>query len=1007
MPGQKQDTSKPTAIIVHGANFLGEQLVETLQTQKTSIIAVDEFSRDKRSYINTLKNKYKVKTFDLSGIESLTKELKRVDYIFILLDQYLLGSSKFTSKKFLSETNSIDALFKIAIKTSAKVLLTTSISMHRRLTSLQSSETDKLSEMKTQNPYTPLELQRYAENLAAEYHDQAALDIRICRLGETIGEGMQLNSNTRFVNTLKEAVTKPRISIPGEGLDYAFYVHSLDAVYGIIKATFSNKTNGEVFTLAYTEEISSLNLAYRILELNPRAAEIVFTESETQEPLQQTYVPAKKLQKIGWEPKIPFEKALIESLEYFFKEYKVKWKDKPVPKTEKPEPKTKPKKHPSERTTSVGKLIASTVSPVKSFSSWVGTKLRSAQSSKISGKQVLKYLGLLAIGLVVYFVLLAPILQIAIGGSMGYLFGKRGYQEAMNLDLDKAEKSLERADYFVSLMNTGWQGLEWISYIPGVDSFYDETSKLTSGAEHLTGAGVDLSKGFAPYATYFKEFEPVASFNDTSGGGSREYLEELEEMNDGITYIQSANIEIALAVESLEEIDTSVYPRFISNSVDELIKKASQLNDTIATVNSFAPYAPDLLGEDGRKNYVVLFQNPMELRSTGGWLTSYALIGIEHGQVRSMTVDDVYNADGQLKITVNPPETMKKALGTEKWFLSLSNWSPDFPQSAEAAEYFLVLEDKVVSVDGVIAVDLEYVRDLIGIWDEIKVPGEDEPVTKENMYDKVIEIHREFTPGSTDKPVFLSNLANEILKKLLSDGKNKWSDVASVTEEALNEKHVLIYMHNAGFADTLDTIGWSGHVTSETNTVFPVEWNWGGNKANHFLTRSSLLKVNIIDENTIQQELQISYQNDSQSNTYPEGNYQNYIRIYLPEEAEITRVEGVNAFKFVDSDIPGLKTLSGNVTAPIQGSTSISVKYVLSRDEVEDFPLSIEPGGKIKYSLYFVKQPGLLDDPLTIEVTYPDIWEPVDLSDIHREINTLIQRTDLEVDKEFTLTWER
>ncbi len=1014
MSSVKLPTNKPTTLVIHGANFVGEQLTELLTTQKSHVVIVDEFTKDNRDTIKKLKKDYGVTSFDLSGIETLGKQLKRVDYIIVLLNQFLLTNENFSSKRFLSETNIVDTVFKLALNKNAKVLLGTTVSLHRKLVTTKGSESDKLSDVSKQRPYTPLELQRYCENLAAEYHDQSALNTRIVRLGEVIGEGMPLEANTKFVDMVKEAITKPRITIEGEGLDYTYYVHVLDAVYGIIKALFSGKTNGEVFSLSYEDEISTLSMAYKVLELNPKAAEIQFIEAKESGTSQQTYVPAKNLGKIGWKPKIPFDRALLETVDYFHEKYKIAWKDKPELsildkfKKDKSDKKTKEKSHAADRVTPLGNLLYSITNPIKNFGNSIRSKFsKSKDSFELSPKLVAKYSLILAVVAVLYFFLIGPIIQVAAGTGFAYYYGKKAYAQAGSLEMTAASKSLDRTSYFTSLANDGWEGLFWIKYIPGLKQSYTETEKIFEGAEHLSKGGQYLTQGFEPYAEYFKNFEPTASFEGSTSSGSNLYNEELEAMEDSVILIKNAQVEISLAAEAFGDVDTSVYPNSIEKKVDRLIQETEKVDETVDTAQNFAGFLPDILGKDGRQTYIVLFQNPMELRSTGGWLTSYAVVGIEYGQVRELEVNDVYTTDGQLTERVEPPASMQEALGTTDWKLSLSNWSPDFPQSAEAAEYFLKQSGETTSIDGVIAVDLEYVRGLIDIWGEIEIPGEAEPVTSDNMYDKVIEIHREFTPGSTQKPAFLSNLANEIMKKTLQSPSDSWADIASVSMEALNEKHLLAYMHNTSFNQFLDDQDWGGQLNPETNIVYPVEWNDGGNKANHFITRSTELDATITDENTVQQKLTINYENSSTQNKYPEGVYENYIRIYLPRGSKMIRVEGIESTDFETDSGANLEVLSGWVRVPVKSKTSISISYKLERGDVSDFPVTIEPGGLVSYRLNMIKQPGLDADDLTVEVTYPEQWIPTDLVDIHRELNTLSNRSQLDTDQEFEFKWEK
>lgn len=1006
----KKLPNRPTTLIVHGANNVGEKLIELLSTQKTNIIVADEFTRQNKDLIKRIKNNYDIKTYDISAIKNIQKDIKRIDYIYILLDRYLVSFDEINSKKFLSETNTIDEVFKLALKKNSKVLLTSTIDLHRKISSHKADNTHKLSEVSKKNLYSMVELQKYAENLAAEYHDQGAMNIRIARLGNIIGEGMRLDLHNTFVEMIKEAVTKPRIQIKGEGLDYSYYVHILDAVYGLIKALFSNKTNGEVFSLSYPKEISSLNLAYRILEKNPNAEEIEFKESDEDEP-QQIYVPAQNLSKLGWKPKIEFEQALVESLQYAYDQYGKTWENDPTKEDlDKNKDKSKPKKQPkhsSEKVTPFGEIVLAASKPFKKLGERISSTFYKIKGAKLTRQQIVKISIWGVISLVFYIFILSPVFQALIGGGLTYYYGKKAYTQASQLNIVSAQKELEKTSKYSDLMNNGIRRLKWLSVIPGLDTYYSDLASISSSTDHLVDGAYFMAKGAEPYTSYIKEFQPITNFEQELGGGSQEYTEYLEAMEEEREYIDRADVELSLASETLRNIDISKYPESIESRLQFLVDKTNETQRSVDDLNDFKDFIPNLLGKDGRKTYVILFQNPMELRSTGGWLTSYAVVGIERGQVREMRVNDVYEADGRLEQTVEPPESMQNALDLDEWNLSLSNWSPDYPESAEAAEYFLKLEDEIVEADGVIAVDLEYVRNLIDVWGEIEVPGETEPTTSDNIYDKVVEIHRNFTPGSTNKPVYLSNLANQIVQKLLGSDKSKWPEIAKTTAENLEEKHLLIYLDDIDAQQYIEDNNWGGKLETSTNMIYPVEWNNGGNKANHFLDRSMHVESNIVDENTIQQKLTISYKNRSTEDRYPEGPYENYIRVYLPSNIELTRISGIDQTSISRTSTDSMSVVSGWVEVPIQSNYEISISYKMSRNNIADFPIVNEAGGDISYKLNLVKQPGIESIPVTLEISYPGEWEPKDLNEVQRELDKLIHRDDIEKDKMFTQTWER
>ncbi|MFA5025872.1 MAG: DUF4012 domain-containing protein, partial [Candidatus Shapirobacteria bacterium] len=83
---------------------------------------------------------------------------------------------------------------------------------------------------------------------------------------------------------------------------------------------------------------------------------------------------------------------------------------------------------------------------------------------------------------------------------------------------------------------------------------------------------------------------------------------------------------------------------------EELIKLRDQIaveRNTAEDIRKILPILPELLGLDGkRREYMVLLQNENELRPSGGFIGSYAIMGFEGGKFLGFEVKDVYEADG-------------------------------------------------------------------------------------------------------------------------------------------------------------------------------------------------------------------------------------------------------------------------------------------------------------------------------------------------------------------------
>lgn len=173
-----------------------------------------------------------------------------------------------------------------------------------------------------------------------------------------------------------------------------------------------------------------------------------------------------------------------------------------------------------------------------------------------------------------------------------------------------------------------------------------------------------------------------------------------------------------------------------------------------------------MLGMNAPKKYLILFQNNMELRPTGGFIGSFALITFEKGRMNQIVVNDVYSADGQLKGHVDPPEPIRRYLGEANWYLRDSNWDPNFKSSAIKAEWFL---DKELNqkVDGVISIDLYLIQELLKITGPIYLSDFNKTIDSSNLYlTTQSEVEDNFFPGSTKKASFLTALSRSLITEI-------------------------------------------------------------------------------------------------------------------------------------------------------------------------------------------------------------------------------------------------
>ncbi len=400
---------------------------------------------------------------------------------------------------------------------------------------------------------------------------------------------------------------------------------------------------------------------------------------------------------------------------------------------------------------------------------------------------------------------------------------------------------------------------------------------------------------------------------------------------------------------------------------------------------------PELMGLDGkRRDYVVLLQNEMELRPGGGFIGAYGILSWEGGKLLNFEVKDVYEADGQLKGHVEPPEEIKKYLGEAGWFMRDANWQASFPAVSKDIQWFLEKETGR-KVDGVVGINLSVVKGILGVVGEIYIPDFKEKINKDNLYEQA-EFYSEskFFPGSKQKASFLGVTGKYLFEEIKGLPVEKWRRLIEEIVDKLEENEVQMVLNDGGAKKVLADLGWDGAMYGGECAVggadkcladylYVVEANLGVNKANYFVYRKMEELVDIANS-VIGRVVKISYENTAKNNNWPGGDYKNYVRMYLPANvnlAEISvddgnrngnkRIYGSNELKI--KTVGNKKEIGFLVVVPVGQRRTVEVRYSSGID--------LGKGEKFSYLNYIQKQSGFGDTGLVALVSMPTGWQPL------------------------------
>ncbi|MEN9327273.1 MAG: hypothetical protein RI947_81 [Candidatus Parcubacteria bacterium] len=405
------------------------------------------------------------------------------------------------------------------------------------------------------------------------------------------------------------------------------------------------------------------------------------------------------------------------------------------------------------------------------------------------------------------------------------------------------------------------------------------------------------------------------------------------------------------------------------------LKKAKQqIKTSVAILDGARKLIPQLdtiFAKNGEKKYLLMFANNMELRPGGGFIGSFAVVTVKDYGLDEMQVYDVYDADGQLKAHIEPPDPIRKYLHQPHWFLRDSAFSPDYPENYEQAKFFLSREMNLPSFDGGILLTTTAIQSVLEAMGDLYVPDYNEMVNRDNFYLKAqLYAEKDFFPGSTQKKHFLSSVMDQMLIQLEDASFPK---LVQMIDKSLNEKQLVLFFEDQSLQKIIDAQYWSGRMITPACTsdkqncisdyLMPVDANLGVNKANFFINRNVTLNVSIDHNGRIRNKYVIELRNDSQNYAFPGGVYKNYMQIALPREAEVkeitkngTLIEGYDELNDTH------KTIGFYVEVQPQSSIEIVMNYELG---------SIVQNGRGIYQLIFQKQIGSSNYDFNFALSFP------------------------------------
>ena len=847
MPKKLENTIKyPTSLIVRGADALGLEIAKSLLEQGGYVIIIDNDGENSEMLLRELADHKQFSLVDFSALPSLEEDLRRLDYVFYLQHKTSNLTEKISSQEFLQASNYLDSVLDITAKFEAKFLLTTAVKAHQINLGNEDLELNYGTSVRDRhNVYTEGEIQRYCESLVQEYEERVGIDARLIRLGIILGGEVDLDPDSHLLKLMLDAIHGRNLHLPGDGLDSDYYIHSLDAAYGILKSQFSANTRGKIFTLANEEEVSILSVAYKLSEIEPGAKEIQFDPEDNKLPPLKLYKPAPNLTTIGWKPRVTFERALSQTVEYLRRNLKKPKKPSSTRQTggsakkrrgilgkvknfffvaEKTEPEPVQEQNlqgalarliaerKSQERMRKGSIVLANsklkkrMKPVRNKS--LPEKLSRAFGGIFTSLKK-KFFFLRNITLTDFFFILIAffafgalyllVISPALSLAKNVYFAKSNLEQ---LSRDMNSLDIESAKINNSIMRTNL--IEAQARISDLQFLFNMLSRhneylnlqtfISDGIEYSSGME-DMLQAVEPLFKYISALNPQVSYRFSQnnmlslGQDNGNYEQLIDEIRDNEPLFRIATDRIEKTREDLV-VHLESAPSWVQDEFKDEVYALDSHFPELNSIQQIYAYLPVLLGNESNRNILIIVQDNSKYTSGGGTISGFINLELEKGKLKNIQLKqaDQFNkkvtfADDKLLSEVNLVSSRDVTRDNiELGDLAVIADDEIFFRSIE--QFYELSEGR--KIDMTMTIDLKVVERLLAFF---PVTYNQLNFTQENLVTNINLLLSE-SAGSEERNEIIMNITAQVVQQSLNKLKISLKPILNTLSESLLSRNL-------------------------------------------------------------------------------------------------------------------------------------------------------------------------------------------------------------------------
>ncbi len=967
------------AVVAGAAGFVGSRICEVLLDADISVIGIDNYISGKEKYLEKLLGNEKFEIIEANIQQGVPAGLLNLKPKIIIdaLDVFPhIGRTGFGLNELLNNSVGLKNLLEYANVTKATVLFTSSADIYQGLASHESLK-NYYDGQELTTYYEYLEGKRYGEALCREYCQSFGLDIRILRIPEIYGPRMDLISSSIIARAIRMGLEGKDLVFDEDGSLQHHLLYVDDLAYGVLKLALNSEdqVKSGIFYLVNPETVSTLSIAYTLRAIVQKDLKVEFIPSHRKVgyPVPQKIDISRTMKLLHWNPQVDLTEGLERTLNYFILEAKKQPVSKSDELTIEPKDQSKSDLKPESMSKSNVKLNKVNSGWQELIPDKLNPKKIEDKINQISLAKVKRFAIDIVLGSGIFiFVALLPLLF-----SIGLTY--QGYQSAQNGNYVRAEQLFTQIN---SLWNYYKVPLGWIGKQDQHRAIDSTLQGLIYGMRFVQDAKLTLA-GFNQVGnTIYQSWQQGVS----AEGYSESELSQIT--SSAIVNWRSAQTWFSLMDKTVANIDTNDLAEPIKSTVEEIKNLTWIIRPSVASLTELIGNSNLLLGFNEPQKILIMLQNNNEIRPTGGFLGSYAILTIESGKVISLKVDDIYNPDGLLTDSDKPlaDAIIKKYYQVEKLSLRDANWWADFQVSANTVKK---LYEKATneSVSTIVGVNLLMIEDLLNAIGPVQIEDLNETITAENVGEKT-QVYAEvgFTPGSSQKKDFLGLLSQAIFTKLGELDTPTYNKIFMVLGKNIISGNIAFYTSDHRLAGSFEKLSIDGRlkINPSADYIKVVDNNVGGNKVNAWVVRKGRYQLDIGRNGEIAPTLTITWKNNATGNTWPQGEYVNHVEIFVPKDTEVIGIDPVIEDYEVKAQMNAV-VISGTIRVAPGMEKYLRINYRL--------PPNLFLSEKSNYELIWDPQPGITSEEVTLQVNVPAFLQTEGLTTIKQKLTWPIKFT--------------